>query len=94
MTTDANGKPGLGPKNCFVCGKTYFGGREFTCSDKCHDEMLRRLIEKYGEFKIVVRASTGEKFKVPTRDIMEKGIREQDLDQYPKLKDQITCRKG
>jgi len=31
----------------------------------------------------VVRQSTGIAYKVPIRDIIERGIREQDLDQYP-----------
>ena len=85
MEDKADGKLGLALTNCVICGKPYFGGRQFTCSDECHDELVRRIIEKYGEFKIVVRASTGEAFKVPTRDIIEKGVREQDLDVYPKV---------
>lgn len=48
------------------------------------EHSISRLIKQFGEFKKVVRASTGEAFKVPTRDIIEKGIQEQDLDQYPK----------
>jgi len=51
------------------------------------EELVRRLIDQFGEFKKVVRMTTGEAFKVPTRDIIEKGIREQDLDQYPKWED-------
>ncbi len=80
----ADGKLGLALTNCVICGTPYFGGRQFTCSDVCHDELVRRLIAKVGEFKMVIRASTGEAFKVPTRDIIEKGVREQELDQYPK----------
>lgn len=83
----ADGKLGLTLTSCVICDTPYFGGRQFTCSDACHDELVRRLIEKYGEFKLVVRASTGEAFKVPTRDIIEKGIQEQELDQYPKWED-------
>ncbi len=84
MKDKADGKLGLALTNCVICGIQYFGGRQFTCSDACHEELVRRLIEKYGEFKMVVRASTGEAFRVPTRDILEKGVREQELDQYPK----------
>jgi len=80
----ADGKLGLALTKCVICGKSYFGGRQFTCSDGCHEELVNRIIAKYGEFKCVVRMSTGESFKVPTRDIIEKGVREQDLDQYPK----------
>ena len=56
--------------------------------NKCNrKEMVRHLITESGEFKKVVRASTGVAYKVPTRDIIEKGIRAQDLDQYPKWED-------
>lgn len=64
---------------CIICGKSYTDVRVLTCSQPCHDELVDRLVAQFGEFKIVVRASTGESFKVPTRDIIEKGLREQDL---------------
>ena len=48
------------------------------------EELIRRVIEQFGEFKKVVRVTTGEAFKVPVQDIIKKGVREQDLDQYPK----------
>ena len=80
----ADGKLGLALTKCVICGTPYFGGRQFTCSDACHEKLVNRIIAKYGEFKMVVRASTGEAFRVPTRDILEQGVREQDLDQYPK----------
>jgi len=51
------------------------------------EQIISRLIEQFGEFKKIVRMSTGEAFKVPTRDIIEKGIREQELDNYPKWED-------
>jgi len=87
VRASADGKLGLALSHCVICGQPYFGGRQFTCSDACHDELVNRLIAKYGEFKKVVRMSTGEAFKVPTRDIIEKGVREQELDQYPEWED-------
>jgi len=68
---------------CFVCNREYESGRELTCSDRCHQELAKRLLARFGEFKKVVRQSTGVAYKVPIRDIIEKGIREQDLDRYP-----------
>lgn len=67
---------------CFVCLKFYEQGRLLTCSDDCHQELVRRLIAEFGEFKKVVRASTGIAYRVPTRDIFER-LREEDLDRYP-----------
>lgn len=68
---------------CFICGKTYDQGRLMTCSDSCHEELIGWFIAKFGEFKKVVRGSTGVAYKVPTRDILEGGIKERDLDHYP-----------
>ena len=44
-------------------------------------EHLERL---YGKYKKVVRLATSEAFRVPTRDIIVKGVKEQELDQYPR----------
>jgi len=35
--------------SCVVCQELYKQGRERTCSDKCHQELVRCLIAKYGE---------------------------------------------
>jgi len=78
-------------RECLVCLKPYEGGRELTCSDECHQVLASRLIAEFGEFKKVVRASTGVAYRVPTRDIIERGLREQDLDQYPLWEDKDPC---
>ena len=68
---------------CIICGKFYTDNRDFTCSKTCHDELVDCLVAQFGAFKKVVRMRTGVAYKVPTRDILEKGIKEQDLDRYP-----------
>jgi len=72
-----------GKRVCLICHQPYEEGRELTCSDDCHQELVKRLTAKFGEFKKVIRQSTGVAYKVPTRDIIDRGLREQDLDQYP-----------
>jgi len=52
-------------------------------SDERREGLIQELIASFGEFKRVVRMRTGVAYKVPTRDILGKGIREQDLDRYP-----------
>jgi hypothetical protein len=54
-----------------------------TAGSERRERAIQELIARFGEFKKVVRMRTGVTYKVPTRDILEKGIREQDLDQYP-----------
>jgi hypothetical protein len=76
-------------RTCAVCGRVYSGDREITCSDDCHTEMVSRFVAEFGEFKKVVRTSTGVAYKVPTRDILECGIKEQDLDRYPPWDDSL-----
>jgi len=77
-----------GLKFCVICGTPYTNGRELTCSQTCHDELVSILIARFGEFKKVVRARTGVAYKVPTRDILEKGVSEQNLDRYPRWEEE------
>jgi len=76
------------PLICLVCGGPVTEAGRLTCSKECHDKFANLLIFKYGEFKMVCRQRTGERFKVPLRDLIEKVVREQDLDKYPKWEDQ------
>ena len=55
---------------------------EAACN-RSRERLIQKLIARFGEFKKVTRMSTGVAYKVPTRDILVKGIREQDLDRYP-----------
>lgn len=68
---------------CLICDVPYDQGREMTCSDRCHEELVKRLIAEFDEFKKVIRQSTGVAYKVPTRDIIEKVLKEEELGQYP-----------
>lgn len=75
-------------RKCFICGKAYDQGREMTCSEECHKDLVRRLIAGGGKFKKVVRLTTGAAYKVPTKNIIEMGLREQDLDRYPRWEEE------
>jgi len=55
--------------------------------DVSREELIQKLIARFGEFKKVVRMRTGVAYKVPTREILEHGLREQDLDRYPLWED-------
>jgi len=70
-------------RRCVICQQLYEGGRELTCSDEHHEELVRRLLDGFGEFKKVIRLSTGVAYKVPTMDIIEKVLKEENLDRYP-----------
>lgn len=70
--------------NCIICGAACRLGAGITCSPACHEELVRRWEVKCGKYKKIVRKTTGEAFKVPIRTIIEQGIKEQDLDKFPK----------
>jgi len=38
---------------------------------------------RFGQYKKVVRMTTGVAYKVPTKDIIERGLKQQELDRYP-----------
>lgn len=69
---------------CYSCGGPLPEGRSVTCSPDCHEAFVAFCEATYGTHKNIARTGTGETFRVPTRDIIEKGITEQDLDQYPR----------
>lgn len=75
--------------SCIVCHQLYEQGRELTCSDECHEKLVKGLISEFGEYKKVIHQSTGVAYRVPTRDIIERGIQGRELDRYPRWED--TC---
>jgi predicted nucleic acid-binding Zn ribbon protein len=68
---------------CVVCDKNNNNYREFTCSEKCHKIFVEKLIKLFGKYKKVIDINTMIAYKVPTIDIIEKGLRHSDLPKYP-----------
>lgn len=54
-----------------------------TCSEKCHEYFVKKLEKEFGESKIVIDETTGIAYKIPTRDVIEKGLTWKDLSKYP-----------
>ena len=69
---------------CWICGAPCVGYL-VTCSEDCHEELVLRFELKYGIYKRVVDLETMKTHKVPLRNIIEKGLRQQDLKNYPEL---------
>lgn len=44
---------------------------------------LEELIKIYGEYKKVIDQATETAYKVPTRDIITRGLKQEDLKKYP-----------
>jgi ribosomal protein S27AE len=54
-----------------------------TCSPVCHEEFVIAAEKEFGMFKKVVDGTTNIAYKIPTRDIVEKGLVCADLPRYP-----------
>ncbi len=70
---------------CGICGASLGLGYKITCSDDCHEKLIHRFEERFGLFKRVIDEETQIAYRVPIRDIIEKGLRQQDLKHYPEL---------
>ena len=55
-----------------------------TCGDDCHEKFIVKMLEEYGTYKKVIDQASGLAYKIPTRLIIEKGLRQQDLMNYPR----------
>jgi hypothetical protein len=73
---------------CVVCEKAHTSGRLFTCSEKCHKKFIEDMERKFGPYKKVVDEETGKAYKVPTRLILEQGLKHEDLKKFPRWKEE------
>lgn len=70
--------------NCLVClGEMPRYAHGITCSDGCHEILVDIITGKCGEFKKVIDIETNIEYKVPVRDIIENGLKYEDLPKYP-----------
>ena len=74
---------------CVICSEpTVTNKLKLTCGDNCHDKFVEFCEWQYGISKRVVDQTTGISYKVPTRDIVEKGLKWKDLVNYPRWEEQ------
>ena len=57
--------------------------QKITCSDKCHDKLTDELERKMGQYKKITDQTTNITYRVPTKAIIENGIRQEDLKNFP-----------
>ena len=72
-------------KFCVVCEARVpdCRGNHITCSEGCHKVFVRNIELEFGDYKKVVDVTTGLVYKVPTRHIVEKGLRFSELKDFP-----------
>lgn len=58
--------------------------QKITCGKKnCHEKFVIKMIQEHGLFKKVIDQTTNIAYKVPTRTIIEEGLKQEDLENYP-----------
>lgn len=67
---------------CVICEAPCPRGK-ITCCDDHHEEFIQKMETQFGTHKKIVDMDTGATFKVPIRDIIEKGLKQRDLKNYP-----------
>ncbi len=72
---------------CPACGSLIplKRGRSFTCDEACHHTWVEGIIKKFGETRPITSMETGKVYAVPTRVILEQGIKGSDLEKYPEI---------
>lgn len=71
--------------NCCNADIKFLG--RITCSKECHEKFVKSIEREFGEVKKVIDDTTGIVYRVPTRDIIEKGLTWNDLYRYPQWND-------
>ena len=57
---------------------------KMTCGDECHEKYVELLVEKDGTHQMITDIETGMTYNVPTRLVIEKGISQEELKNYPR----------
>jgi len=75
---------------CVVCGRPLSPQRArlgtATCGSKvCHEAFVKRCERDFGPHKRVANVDTGRVHLVPVRDIIERGLKGSELEQYPEV---------
>lgn len=68
---------------CVVCGEKRRVDALTCRKEDCHEIFIAWSEGQFGVYKKVVSLATGKAHRVPTRDIIEKGISGRDLVNYP-----------
>lgn len=71
---------------CVTCNMPVIDQGRVSCSEKCHEAFVKHCEEKFGKTKQVVDDTNGTIYIVSTREIIEKGLKWEDLAKYPTKK--------
>ena len=67
------------------CGSDVdLGAHATTCGTECHELLVGEYEQMWGTYKKIIDASTNIAYKVPTRVLIESGIRAEELPNFPR----------
>ena len=65
------------------CDSDIESHQKITCGEYCHDKFIVKMIHEHGLYKKVIDQETNIAYKIPTRLIIEEGLRQENLKNYP-----------
>ena len=65
------------------CNSDIESHQRITCGEYCHEKFILQMLDEHGLFKKVVDQTTDIAYKVPTRTIIETGLRQEELKNFP-----------
>ncbi|MEK6880021.1 MAG: hypothetical protein AABY22_10455 [Nanoarchaeota archaeon] len=93
MPEEVRQKPVIFDAKSNCCdGDIDFATIKNTCSDECHEALVKKMEHDFGKFKRVVDAESGLVHKIPVRTIIENGIKQTNLKNFPLWDDGIEIK--
>lgn len=76
-------KPFIKDIKSACCDTDVINHKKITCGDDCHDKFVEKMVDEFGEYKKITDNASGISYKVPTRQIIEEGIPQDQLKDFP-----------
>jgi len=76
-------KPCIEDIKSACCDADVLNHQNITCSVECHSKFVEKMLEEFGEYKKITDNVSGLTYKVPTKQIVEEGITQDQLKDFP-----------
>jgi hypothetical protein len=76
-------KPKLEDIKSACCDADVNNHQNITCGDDCHSKFVEKMLVEFGDYKKITDESSGISYKVPTKQIVEEGITQKQLKDFP-----------
>jgi len=76
-------KPCIGDIKSACCDADVLNHQNITCSQECHQIFVKKMLDEFGENKKITDETSGISYKVPTKQIIEDGITQDQLKDFP-----------